>query len=83
MAISNAFNRSGGTGSSGGGSSSSVEYSFTNQSSVTITHTFETKPSVWILDTSGNIIHADIQYTSSSQILINFAISLSGVVVLR
>tara|TARA_R100000655_G_scaffold4461_1_gene14384 strand:+ start:3237 stop:3488 length:252 start_codon:yes stop_codon:yes gene_type:complete len=83
MAIGNAFNNSGGTGSSGGGSSSSVEFSFTNQSSVTITHTFDTKPFVFILDTAGNIIQADIQYTSSSQILINFVISLSGIVVLR
>jgi hypothetical protein len=82
MAIGNAFNSQGGTGSTGG-SSSSVEIPFTDQSSVTITHSFDTKPFVWILDTAGNIIQADIQYKSSSQILINFAISLSGIVVLR
>tara|TARA_B100000131_G_scaffold319890_1_gene366701 strand:- start:145 stop:393 length:249 start_codon:yes stop_codon:yes gene_type:complete len=82
MAIGNAFNSQGGTGSTGG-SSSSVEFPFTDQSSVTITHSFDTRPSVFILDTAGNIIQADIQYTSSSQILINFVISLSGIVVLR
>lgn len=85
MPIANAFNRSGGTGQGGGGSSDGTiqEVSFTNQTSLTITHDFENYPTVIILDSSGYLVHAEVQHTSSSQILINFSDSLSGTVIIR
>jgi hypothetical protein len=84
MPIANAFNRSGGTGQGGGSSDGTIqEVSFTNQTSLNISHDFENYPTVIILDTSGNLVHAEVQYTSSSQILINFSSSLSGTVIIR
>ena len=86
MAIGNAFNRRGGTGSIGGGGSSDgtiKEVTFTNQTSLTITHDFENIPTVIIIDDSGYLVHAEVQHTSSSQILINFSDSLSGTVIIR
>jgi hypothetical protein len=85
MAIGNAFNRQGGTGSTGGGSSDGTikAVTFTDQTSLTITHDFENYPTVIILDSSGYLVHAEVQHTSSSQILINFSDSLSGTVIIR
>ena len=80
MAISNAFNRQGGTVSSGG---TIKEVSFTDQTQLTITHDFENYPTVIILDANGNLVHAEIRHTSTSQILINFSDSLSGTVIIR
>lgn len=86
MAIGNAFNRSGGTGSIGGGGSSDgtiKEVTFTDQTSLTITHDFENIPTVIIIDSSGYLVHAEVQHASSNQILINFSDSLSGTVIIR
>ena len=86
MPIANAFNRSGGTGQGGGGGSSDgtiQEVTFTNQTSLTITHDFENIPTVIIIDSSGYLVHAEVQHASSSQILINFSDSLSGTVIIR
>ncbi len=85
MAIGNAFNRSGGTGSGGGGSSDGTikVVAFTDQISLTITHDFANYPTVIILDSSGYLVLAEVQHTSSSQILINFSDSLSGTVIIR
>jgi len=86
MAISNAFNRQGGTGGgSGSGSFDGTikEVSFTDQTQLTITHDFSNTPTVLVLDTTGSLVHAQIQHTSSTQILINFAINLSGTVIIR
>jgi hypothetical protein len=85
MAIANAFNRRGGTGpdSSGSFDGTIKEVSFTNQTSLNISHNFENYPTVIILDTSGNLVHAEVQHTSRSNILINFSSSLSGTVIIR
>ena len=86
MAIGNAFNRSGGTGSSGGGGSADgtiKEVTFTDQTSLTITHDFENIPTVIIIDSSGYLVHAEVRHASNSQILINFSDSLSGTVIIR
>ena len=84
MAIGNAFNRNGGTGRGGGSFDGTIQkVSFTNQTSLTITHDFENYPTVIILDSSGYLVHAEVQHTSSSQILINFSDSLSGTVIIR
>ena len=53
----------------------------TNQSSVSISHSFSFKPRVIILDTSGNVIWGDIQYTSGS-VSITFVSNISGTVYL-
>jgi hypothetical protein len=86
MAIANAFNRQGGTVPSGGGGSfdgTIKEVSFTDQTQLTITHDFSNTPTVLVLDSDGSLVHAQIQHTSSTQILINFAINLSGTVIIR
>ncbi len=86
MAIGNAFNRSGGTGSSGGGGSADgtiKEVTFTDQTSLTITHDFQNTPTVIIIDSSGYLVHAEVRHASNSQILINFSDSLSGTVIIR
>ena len=59
MAISNAFNNSGGTGSGGGSGSfdgTIKEVSFTDQTELTISHDFENYPTVIILDANGNLV---------------------------
>lgn len=54
---------------------------FTNQNSVSISHNYSYKPRVIIVDTSGNVIMGDIQYTSNS-VSITFVVNISGVVYL-
>jgi len=54
---------------------------FTNQSSVSISHSFSHKPRVLIVDSSGNQIMGDIQFFSNS-ITITFVSSISGTVYL-
>ena len=85
MAIGNAFNRNGGTGSTGGGSSDGTikEVSFTNQTSLSISHDFNHHPSVIVIDASGNLIEAEVQYNSANNILINFSTAVSGTVIIR
>ena len=83
MPIRNAFNNQGGTGSGGSSDGTIKEVSFTNQTSLSISHDFDNYPTVIVIDDSGNLIHAEIQYNSSSNILINFAISVSGTVIIR
>jgi len=82
MPIRNAFNNQGGAG--GGSSDGTIkEVSFTDQTSLSIAHDFDNYPTVIVIDDSGNLIHAEIQYNSSSNILINFAVSVSGTVIIR
>ena len=83
MGISNVFNSLGGRGSSSSNTNESVEYSFTDKTSVTITHSFSSRPNVFIIDTQGNLVISEIRYLSSTQIIVNFAISLSGTIILR
>jgi hypothetical protein len=84
MPIRNAFNNEGGTGSGGRAFDGTIqEVSFTDQTSLSISHDFNHYPSVIVIDTSGNLIEAEVQYNSSSNILINFAVSVSGTVIIR
>ena len=79
MPIARAFRNS-----SRGSSDSQVKtIAFSNKTSLEITHTFSDYPNVIVIDSSGNLVHAEIRYSSSSQILINFSQSLSGSVILR
>ncbi len=54
---------------------------FTNQSSVSISHSFGYKPRIIIVDTSGNVIWGDILYLSNS-VSITFVTNISGTVYL-
>ena len=54
---------------------------FTNQSSVSISHSFSFIPRITIVDLSGNQIMADIQFSSNS-VTITFAAAISGKVYL-
>lgn len=60
---------------------SQIVQEFTDVSSVAISHSFGYKPRVIIVDTSGNVIMGDIQYTNNS-VSITFVISISGTVYL-
>jgi hypothetical protein len=55
--------------------------SFTNQSSVSISHSFSFKPRVLIVDLSGNQIMGDVVFTSNA-VTITFISSISGTVYL-
>lgn len=63
------------------GGISETTYNFTNQSSVSISHSYTHKPRVLIVDLSGNMIMGDIQFFSNS-ITISFAVAISGTVYL-
>ena len=52
---------------------------FTNQSSVSISHSYSYKPRIIIVDTDGNVIWGDILYLSHS-ISITFVTAISGTV---
>ena len=54
---------------------------FTNQSSVSISHSYSYKPRIIIVDTDGNVIWGDILYLSHS-ISITFVTAISGTVYL-
>ena len=71
MGIGNVFNNQGGTATSGGGGSSDgtiKEVSFTNQTSLSISHDFNHHPSVIVIDASGKLIEAEVQYNSANNI---------------
>ena len=65
------------------GSSSPSIFGFINQSSITISHGLGYRPSVWILDSGGSVIFADIVHDSISQITITFCTNISGSVYIR
>ena len=54
---------------------------FTNQSSVSISHSYSYKPRIIIVDTDGNVIWGDVLYLSHS-ISITFVTAISGTVYL-
>ena len=81
MSIGNAFNRIGGTTDIL--QPKTVQFAVVEQTSITINHKFSFLPNVFIVDENNNLVGADIKFVSSSQILINFAISFTGFVYLR
>jgi hypothetical protein len=54
---------------------------FTNQSSVSISHSYSYKPRILIVDTSGNMIWGDIVFLSNS-VSITFVSNISGTIYL-
>ena len=80
MAITNAFNSRGGTKYN---SPISFEYPVENVTTKTINHRFDYRPNVFIIDVNGNMVYADVQYKTATQILINFALSFTGTIILR
>lgn len=55
---------------------------FTSQTTLTVTHNLGFYPVVTIIDTSGNVVDAEVTYNSVNQITIVFAVSQSGTVLL-
>ncbi len=80
MAIANAFNARGGTKYN---SPISFEYPVEDVITKTINHRFDYRPNVIVIDGDGNMVYADIQYKTATQILINFAVSFTGTIILR
>jgi hypothetical protein len=64
-----------------GSGTTQIVTDFTNQSSVSISHSFSFIPRVTIVDSSGNRIMGDIQYFSNS-LTITFVLAISGTVYL-
>lgn len=54
---------------------------FTNQSTVSISHSYSYKPRIIIVDMDGNVIGGDVLYLSNS-VSITFVSNISGVVYL-
>jgi hypothetical protein len=54
---------------------------FTDETTVTVTHNLNTYPSVTVLDTTGHVIMANVQYTSTSSLVVTFTSAQSGMVV--
>lgn len=65
----------------GGGGTAGTAYTHTQVVAAaiwTINHNLGIRPSVSILDSGGNEVEADIVHTSANQLLIRFAIAISG-----
>lgn len=56
---------------------------FTSQSSVTVTHNLGKKPSVTVLDTTGDEVEGEINHVSTNELTIDFSSSFSGSVILN
>jgi len=56
---------------------------FINQTTINISHALGYKPMVYIVDSSGHLITADITHNSNTSITILFVIAVSGSVFLR
>lgn len=57
--------------------------SFTNSSSVTLVHNLGKIPSVTIIDSSGNTVHGDIDYTDLNNLTITFNTAFTGIAYLN
>jgi hypothetical protein len=65
----------------GTGTGTSPQFIYTQEdplSSWTIIHPLNKYPSVSIVDLNGNVVYAEIQYTSLSIVVISFSIPFSG-----
>ena len=62
-------------------SDTTLVYPVTNTAPVwTITHNLGKRPAITTVDSSGNVIHGDIQYVNDNQIKITFSQTLTGAV---
>jgi hypothetical protein len=62
-------------------SDTTLVYPVTNTAPVwTITHNLGKRPAITTVDSSGNVIHGDIQYVNNNQIKITFSQTLTGAV---
>jgi hypothetical protein len=60
-----------------------VEYSFSNTTSVTITHNKGYFPSVQVLLSTGELVQADIRHTSLDELVVTFVNAISGSIYIR
>ena len=65
------------------GAGTPQKFIFANQSTINITHGLGYRPMVYIMDTAGKLIGADITHNSRSSITILLASNLSGTIFLR
>jgi len=66
-----------------GSEDKNLQYPFTNQSTITITHNFGKFPAVTILDLEDEEIMADVDHLSVNQCVITFNSEVSGKVILN
>ena len=60
-----------------------VEYTFTNTTSVTITHNKGYIPDVQVILSNGELVQADITHTNLNVLVVTFANAISGSVYIR
>lgn len=68
-------------GGGGGGGTADIKYTFTQtvaSATWTIVHSLGVFPAVTIVDNSGNVVHGDIVYSSSNQIVVTFDTAQAG-----
>ena len=58
------------------------EYSFTNTTSVTITHNLNYIPNVQVL-VNGAVVFADVTHTNTNQLVVTFVNATTGTIVIR
>jgi hypothetical protein len=54
---------------------------FTDETTVTVNHNLNTYPAVAVVDSSGNVIMANVQYVSTNSLVVSFTSAQSGMVV--
>lgn len=60
-----------------------VEYTFTNTTSVTITHNKGYIPDVQVILSNGELVQADITHTNLNVLVVTFVNAISGSVYIR
>jgi hypothetical protein len=60
-----------------------VEYTFSNTTSVTITHNKGYFPHVQIVLSTGEVVYADISHTSLNEVVVTFVNAISGSIYIR
>jgi hypothetical protein len=60
-----------------------IEQTFTNQLSVTVTHNWNRKPNVSIIDSQGNILEGEVQYVNDNIIYVSFAHPETGKIIIQ
>lgn len=63
-----------------GGGDKYFSQSFTNQSSLTVSHNLNKKPAVTIIDSAGDQVFGNVTHLSDNQIQIAFSASFTGTV---
>lgn len=68
-------------GPQGASGDSHFEQSFTNQSSVTVTHNLGKYPAVEVIDSANDGVVGNVKHNSKNELTVTFASSFSGIVI--